>query len=178
MKFWNDTKIYSIDCYLQWNQQNTPFPVFIFSIKFCQIFQGLKKRMPGLFQGFPGLKKFSRVFQDFQGPYELWIQLVMVSFACVQRLWGISCVCIWVYKHMYSIPVHVCMCVCSGAVNVCYMCAKHLRAITKRKAFQSWLKIKAWRKTLNSLDFDSKIVNNETFERLLQTLWSSAASGW
>ena len=22
------------------------------------------------FQGFPGLKKFSRVFQDFQGPYE------------------------------------------------------------------------------------------------------------
>ena len=44
---------------------------FIFSVKFCEIFQGLiNKNIPGLFQGFPGLQKFSRVFQDFQGPYE------------------------------------------------------------------------------------------------------------
>ena len=53
--------------------ENAPFDEFIFSIKFCEIFQGFTKKIPGLFQGFqgfPGLQKFSRVFQDFQGPYE------------------------------------------------------------------------------------------------------------
>ena len=53
--------------------ENAPFDEFIFSIKFCEIFQGFIKKIPGLFQGFqgfPGLQKFSRVFQDFQGPYE------------------------------------------------------------------------------------------------------------
>ena len=36
-------------------------------------FPGLHKKIPGPFQGFqgfPGPQKFSRVFQDFQGPYE------------------------------------------------------------------------------------------------------------
>ena len=53
--------------------KNAPFDEFIFSIKFCEIFQGFIKKIPGLlegFQGFPGLQKFVRVFQDFQGPYE------------------------------------------------------------------------------------------------------------
>ena len=55
--------------------ENAPFDEFIFSIKFCEIFQGFIKKIPGLFQGFqgfPGLQKFSRVFQDFQGPYKPW----------------------------------------------------------------------------------------------------------
>ena len=47
--------------------------IYFFNIKFCEIFQGFIKKIPGLFQGFqgfPGLQKFSRVFQNFQGPYE------------------------------------------------------------------------------------------------------------
>ena len=50
------------------------FREFSFSIKFCEISQGLIKEFKGFsrgFQGFPGLQKFSRVFQDFQGLYEL-----------------------------------------------------------------------------------------------------------
>ena len=59
--------------YLLLSPENAPFDEFIFSIKFCEIFQGFTKKIPGLFQGFqgfPGLQRFSRVFQDFQGPYE------------------------------------------------------------------------------------------------------------
>ena len=59
--------------YLLLSPENAPFDEFTFSIKFCEIFQGFRKKIPGLFQGFqgfPGLQKFSRVFQDFQGPYE------------------------------------------------------------------------------------------------------------
>ena len=47
--------------------------IYFFNIKFCEIFQGFIKKISGLFQGFqgfPGLQTFSRVFQDFQGPYE------------------------------------------------------------------------------------------------------------
>ena len=43
------------------------FVTFFFSIKISEIFQGLIKKVSGLFQEFPGLQKFSRVFQDFQG---------------------------------------------------------------------------------------------------------------
>ena len=48
--------------------KNAPFCKFIFSIKFCEILQGLIKKFQGFsrgFQGFPGLQKISRVFQDF-----------------------------------------------------------------------------------------------------------------
>ena len=42
------------------SRENAPFDEFIFSIKFCEIFQGFIKKIPGLFQG------FSRDFQGFK----------------------------------------------------------------------------------------------------------------
>ena len=38
--------------------ENALFDEFIFSIKFCEIFQGFTKKIPGLFQGFQGFKNF------------------------------------------------------------------------------------------------------------------------
>ena len=44
--------------------ENAPFDEFIFSIKFCEIFQGFIKKIPGLFQGFKNFQGFP----GFPGP--------------------------------------------------------------------------------------------------------------
>ena len=44
--------------------ENAPFDEFIFSIKFCEIFQGFIKNFQGFIKNFQG---FSRVSRDFQG---------------------------------------------------------------------------------------------------------------
>ena len=41
-----------------------PFDKFIFSIKFCEIFQGFIKKIPGFFQGFQGFPG-PQIFQGF-----------------------------------------------------------------------------------------------------------------
>ena len=43
--------------------ENAPFDEFIFSIKFCEIFQGFIKK----FQGFSRISRASKIFQGFPG---------------------------------------------------------------------------------------------------------------
>ena len=46
--------------------ENAPFDEFIFSIKFCEIFQGFKKNSRA-FPGFPEISRASKIFQGFPG---------------------------------------------------------------------------------------------------------------